>query len=120
MRYRVMNTTRNTLLGTHVRVANTFLSRLKGLTGAASLPMGGGLQIVPCTSVHTFFMKITIDVLFLDAELNVIDVNHALGPWKMSRVYFDARSVLELPVGVAAGSQTVAGDSLSFTEVSTQ
>ncbi len=114
MRYRVMNVTRNTLLATDVRLANTFGSRLKGLMGVRALPMGSGLHIVPCTSVHTFFMKIPIDVLFLSDTFEVLDVNHALAPWKMSRLYFSARSVLELPAGVAAGSHTAAGDRLSF------
>lgn len=117
MRYRVMNLTRNTLLGTDVRVANTFGARFKGLMGVRSLPMGEGLHIVPCTSVHTLFMKIAIDVLFLDEKLQVIDISHGLRPWGMSRMYFSARSVLELPSGVAAGSKTEAGDRLEFDEV---
>lgn len=116
MRYRVMNVTRNTLLGTDVRVASTFSTRLKGLMGVERLPMGEGLHIVPCTSVHTFFMKIPIDVLFLDANLKVVDVSHAMKAWRMSRIYFDARSVLELPMGVAVGSQTESGDQLRFSE----
>jgi uncharacterized membrane protein (UPF0127 family) len=114
MRYRVMNTTRNTLLGTDVRVANTFGARFKGLMGVTSLPMGEGLHLLPCTSVHTFFMKISIDVLFLDEALTVVDLHHALAPWKMSRLYLNACSALELPAGVAAGSKTEPGDRLAF------
>jgi len=117
MRYRVMNVTRNTLLGTDVRVASTFSTRFMGLMGVTRLPMGEGLHIVPCTSVHTFFMKIVIDVLFLDANLKVLDVSHAMKAWRMSRIYFGAGSVLELPMGVAAGSQTEPGDQLQITEV---
>ncbi len=117
MRYRVMNLTRNTLLGTDVRVANTFGTRFKGLIGVTSLPMGQGLHLVPCTSVHTFFMRVAIDVLFLDADLQVIDISHDLQPWGMSRIYFSARSALELPSGVAGASQTSPGDRLELTEV---
>ncbi len=117
MRYRVMNVTRNSLLGDDVRSAATFRARFKGLMGVTGLPMGQGLHLEPCTSVHTFFMKIAIDVLFLDAQRRVIDVSHALQPWRLSRVYFGARSVLELPVGVAVGSQTEPGDQLEFTPV---
>ncbi len=65
MRYRVTNTTRNTLLATDVRLANTFRARFLGLMGVSSMPMGEGLRIEPCTSVHTFFMKISIDLVFL-------------------------------------------------------
>ncbi len=119
MRYRVMNLTRNTLVGTDVRVANTFATRFWGLMGVEKLPMGEGVHFVPCNSVHTFFMKMRIDVLFLDTKLQVIDVSHAMTPWKMSRIYFEAHSVLELPAGVASGSHTEPGDQLEFSEVAT-
>lgn len=114
MRYRVTNLTRNTLLADRAARADTFVSRFKGLMGRAELPMGDGLQIEPCNSIHTFFMKIPIDALFLDRELAVVDICHAMPAWRMSRVYFGARSVLELPAGTAAASGTVAGDRLAF------
>jgi uncharacterized membrane protein (UPF0127 family) len=56
-------------------------------------------------------------VLFLDAAQQVIDVGHAMTPWRVSRVYFGAKSVLELPAGTAAASKTEAGDRLVFEEV---
>jgi uncharacterized membrane protein (UPF0127 family) len=114
MRYRVTNLTRNTLLGDQVAKAETFLTRFKGLMGVPSLPMGQGLLIEPCTSIHSFFMKIPIDALFLDRDLKVVDIVHAMPAWRMSKVYFGARSVLELPSGTARASQTVAGDVLQF------
>lgn len=116
MRYRVTNQTRNTLLGDQVARADTFLSRFKGLMGVGALPMGEGLHIEPCTSVHTFFMKISIDVLFLDQQTRVLDICHALPPWRMSRLYLSARSVLELPAGTARASRTEPGDVLGFVD----
>ncbi|MEW5738626.1 MAG: DUF192 domain-containing protein [Myxococcota bacterium] len=115
MRYRVTNLTRNTLLADRAARADSFLSRFKGLMGVAALPLGEGLQIEPCTSIHTFFMRIPIDALFLDKDLTVVDICHALPPWRVSRVYFGARSVLELPAGTAAASQTQPGDRLAMT-----
>lgn len=117
MRYRVTNTTRNTLLGDRVALADGFLTRLKGLMGVTHLPLGEGLHIVPCTSIHTFFMRIPIDVLFLDRELNVVDVRSAMPAWRMSRYYPSARSVLELPAGTAEAAQTRPGDRLAFDPV---
>lgn len=113
-RYRVSNQTRNTLLADAAGRADTFVSRFKGLMGVAELPMGQGLHIEPCTSIHTFFMKIPIDAVFLDASHQVVEVCHAMPPWRVSRVFFGARSVLELPAGTAAAAQTVAGDRLVF------
>lgn len=113
-RYRVSNQTRNTLLADAAGRADTFVSRFKGLMGVAELPMGQGLHIEPCTSIHTFFMKIPIDAVFLDASHQVVEVCHAMPPWRVSRVFFGARSVLELPAGTAAAAQTVVGDRLVF------
>ena len=90
-----------------------------GLMGVTELPMGRGLHLVPCTSIHTFFMKIAIDALFLDEKLDVVDVYHALKPWRMSRFYPSARSVLELPAGTALSSGTQTGDRLVFTSLDT-
>ena len=114
MRYRVMNLTRNTPLADQAARADSFMERFKGLMGVQDLPVGHGLHIEPCNSIHSFFMKIPIDAVFLDAALKVVEIRHAMPPWRMSKVYFGAKSVLELPAGTAKASQTIAGDQLSF------
>jgi uncharacterized membrane protein (UPF0127 family) len=115
MHFRWTNLTRNTLLADQAAQADTFARRFKGLMGVASLPAGQGLHIEPCNSVHTFFMKLPIDVIFLDQSLQVVDIAHAMPAWKVSRLYFKARSVLELPAGTAKASGTEAGDRLAMT-----
>jgi uncharacterized membrane protein (UPF0127 family) len=114
MRYRVTNLTRNTLLADRACKADTFYRRFKGLMGVTNFPLGEGLLIEPCTSIHTFFMRVPIDVLFLGPQLEVIDVGHSMRPWRLSRVYFAASSVLELPAGTARASQTAPSDRLHF------
>jgi uncharacterized protein len=113
-RYRVLNTTRNTLLGDRIERADSFGARFKGLMGRRELPFGSGLHIEPCTSIHTFFMKIDIDVLFLSPQLEVLDIVSAMKPGRMSKYYPRARSVLELPAGCAGFSQCQVGDALRF------
>jgi uncharacterized membrane protein (UPF0127 family) len=83
--FQVKNSTRNTLLADQAETADSFMARFKGLMGVAELPMGRGLLITPCTSIHTFFMKIAIDALFLDHDGAVVEIYHALKPWRMSR-----------------------------------
>jgi uncharacterized membrane protein (UPF0127 family) len=117
MRYRVRNLTRNTPLADQAARADSFGQRFKGLMGVAELPLGHGLHIEPCNSIHTFFMKIPIDAVFLDAAQQVVEICHALPPWRMSKFYFGAKSVLELPAGTAAASQTQPGDQLIFEPV---
>ncbi|MBX7100712.1 MAG: DUF192 domain-containing protein [Myxococcaceae bacterium] len=111
---RVTNETRGKLLGDQVREARTFLTRLKGLLGTRAMPVGQGLHIVPCNSIHTFFMSLSIDAVFLDRSHRVVKVCPAMAPWRVSGVYLSAHSVLELPAGVALASGTVVGDQLRF------
>ncbi len=113
MRYRVRNLTRNTVLCDAMEEAKTFSTRFKGLMGRTDFPPGAGLHIDPCTSIHTFFMKIPIDVLFLTRGLVVVDTIDAMPAWRTSRVYFGARSVLELPAGTMRATQTAPGDQLA-------
>ena len=120
MRYRVTNLTRNTLLADRAARADTFGSRLRGLMGVSALALGDGLHIAPCTGIHTFFMRIPIDAIFLDAGLVVVDICQALAPWRMSRVYLGARSVLELPAGTSRASGTAPGDQLAFEVASSE
>ncbi len=114
MAFRVTNRTRQKILGEEVAQARGFKDRFVGLMGRRDLPMGHGLLIIPCNSIHTFFMRIAIDVAFLDRDLRVVRVYQALPPWRATPVYFKARSVLELPAGVLAASGTVEGDELAI------
>lgn len=117
MRYRVKNLTRNTQLASGAQKADSFMRRFKGLMGVTELPLGEGLHIEPCNSIHTFFMKIPIDVLFLDKELKIVDIASAMRPWRTSRVYFGVKSVLELPAGTAEAAKTEPGDRIVFEPV---
>jgi uncharacterized membrane protein (UPF0127 family) len=113
----VKNQTRDKILASHAEKATTFASRFMGLMGRKELPFGEALHIAPCNSIHTFFMKIAIDAVFLDKQLKVVKVCGAMVPWRISSVYFDAHSVLELPAGTTSASGTLEGDQLVFAAV---
>lgn len=114
MPLRIINKTRGTLLADRAEEATRGLQRLKGLLGRRELPVGEGLLITPCNSIHMFFMRFAIDALFLDAEGTVVKLFAALPPWQATWIYPKARSVLELPAGVAAASGTLEGDRLDI------
>ncbi|MDY7228740.1 DUF192 domain-containing protein [Hyalangium rubrum] len=114
MRWKVNNETRGRLLADRAERAASFVSRFKGLMGRRSLVFGEGMHIVPCNSIHTFFMRIPIDVVFLDPEGRIVKQIPAMPAWRMSSVYFKAHSVLELPAGTLEASQTQEGDRLVF------
>ena len=116
-RIAVANRTRGTVLGDDIAVADTTCSRVVGLLGKRGLGQGGGLLIVPSQGVHTVGMMFTIDIVFLDADLRVLSVRSRLRPFRLSRVIWKARSVLELPNGVIRDSRTDVGDELQITEL---
>jgi uncharacterized protein len=96
-------------------VAATPLSRLKGLLGRSELRRGEGLLIRPCSSVHTWFMRFPIDVVFLDRELRVVRVADRLAPWRTAAGR-KARAVLELPAGESDRHGLRPGDRLAVVE----
>jgi uncharacterized membrane protein (UPF0127 family) len=55
--------------------------------------------ITSCNSIHTFFMLMPIDVLFLNNEDKVVKIIRNLRPWRMTGIYFKATKVLEMKVG---------------------
>jgi uncharacterized protein len=95
------------LVGDHVVcepcvVAESFAARLRGLLGRRALPAREGILIRRESSVHTFFMRFAIDVVFLDADERVLRVDANVGPWRL-KACRGARSVLELAAGASAG-----------------
>jgi len=107
----VRNHTRNTVLGDAVELADTSETRRVGLLKHERLEPGSGLWIVPCESVHTFFMKFPIDLVYLDKQRKVRKVRHAVPAWRLSAC-LTAHSILELPAGTAEKSGTLPGDEL--------
>jgi uncharacterized protein len=82
-------------------LAETPLARLRGLLGRSGLASGEGLLLRPAGSIHTAFMRFSIDAVFLDRADRVVKVASALRPWRAAACR-GARSVLELPAGEAA------------------
>lgn len=116
MKFRIHNSTRGTLLGDSIDAAKTSAERRTGLLKHDKLSEGHGLWIVPCESVHMFFMKFAIDVVYLDRRRRVKKVVRELAPWRVS-MCLTAHSVLELPCGTIDRSGTRRGDDLLFENI---
>lgn len=110
----IINVTRNTVLANDCSHARTFLSRFIGLQFKRDLPLGHGLLITPCNSIHMFFMRFAIDAIFIDAKGTVVHISEGIKPWRISRIVGKARSVLELPAGTASSTGTAIGDLLEL------
>lgn len=68
-----------------IRIAATLPARLRGLLfrDPSWLGEGGVLMIVPCGSVHTFFMRYAIDVAFVDKKGKVVASERAVNPGRV-------------------------------------
>jgi uncharacterized membrane protein (UPF0127 family) len=94
-------------------VADTPLTRLKGLLGRKELAAGEGLLLHPTSTIHTFFMRFPIDVVFLDGELRVLGLATNLRPWRAAGRR-GARAVLELAAGECERRGIRPGDRLEM------
>ncbi len=94
--------------------AYSMLRRMKGLLGRRELPPGEGIHLRPAGSVHMFFMRFPIDVVFLDRDLRVVGIRHGLRPWRVAAKR-GAKSALELAAGEAERRGVRVGDRVRLT-----
>lgn len=87
-------------LGPSLRVyeARTWVTRRDGLGGLQSLPDDCGLWIAPCRLIHTFGMRIWLDLVWLDGEDRLLSVARDVAP-RRHRANWAARSVIEVARG---------------------
>jgi uncharacterized protein len=91
------------------------VSRARGLLGRTGLSQGDGLLLKPTFSIHTFFMRFPIDVVFLDRDGAVVDVVSRLKPWRAA-TRLRARAALELAAGEAERIRVRVGERLRLEE----
>jgi uncharacterized membrane protein (UPF0127 family) len=94
------------------------LGRARGLLGRSSLEPGTGMLIDAAPSVHMFFMRFTIDVVFLDRDRTIVGIRHRLRPWRVAGAK-RAVAALELPAGLAAEAGLAVGDALALEPLET-
>ncbi len=111
--HRVVNATRDAVLAESSGKATDPISRGVGLLRRSELPRGEGLIIQPCNSVHSFFMRFPIDVVFVDKEGIVCHLVRTMGPWRASKIVRRARFVVELPAGTVDETSTQVGDQIA-------
>jgi uncharacterized membrane protein (UPF0127 family) len=96
--YTVRNTATGAIVATVAEAAFTRATRNRGLLGRDALPPGHALLIAPCTSIHTWFMRFPIDVIFVRRDGRVVKTRAAVPPWRLV-VALGAYAVVELPAG---------------------
>lgn len=113
-RFAVRNTTRGTTLATNAQLASSYWSRFWGLMLKTRVPEGGGILLTTSSSIHSCFMLMRFDAVFLDDDGRVIKVVHRMRPWWVSFGGKGSKHTLELAAGAVEPTGTVAGDQLVF------
>jgi len=111
---KLINKNNEIILSDKLKIANNPLSRMIGLLGKRKLNKGEGLYIIPCNSIHSFFMKFKFDVIFINKKNKIVYLIEDMPAWRASKICFSANSVIELPSGVIKETKTNIGDILEF------
>lgn len=89
--------------------AEKFWDRFMGLMGKKSVPGKTGLLFKNCSSIHCFFMKIPIDVIYLDKDFTVL-YKETVDPWHIGKFIKNTKHILEL--GKNEGNNIKIGDKI--------
>jgi uncharacterized membrane protein (UPF0127 family) len=107
--HRLVNRRTGAVLAKVVVAAVDSASRRRGLLGLDEMPDGEALIIAPCNAIHTWFMRFTIDVVFVRKTGEVIKRYDGVRPWRMAFAW-RAFAAIELAAGTLRAAETAKGD----------
>jgi uncharacterized protein len=112
--FKITNVTRAQTLASTAKKCDSFLGRFVGLMFSKSLPTGEGIVIDPCKQIHMFWMFYAIDAIFIDKSGTVVGIAKSIKPWRISKMFSKAQSVIEVPSGTTDNTGTDVGDQIKF------
>lgn len=95
-------------------IAETPITRIVGLLGRKGLEPGAAMLLDPCDTIHTWFMRFPIDVVFASRDGEVIRAYDDVGPFRVARGSRRARITIELPSGARRRANIGVGSRLRF------
>lgn len=95
-----------------LEVANTLWKSARGLLGRSSISAEEGLWILGRSSVHTFFMRFAIDLVFLNRDMVVTKTVSRVTPFRIVWRGWSSTSVIELQAGFLERTPIRVGDKL--------
>jgi len=117
----ILNLSKNIVVASKVKAADTFFKRLLGLMFRKkphplliSLSKEGRIS----SSIHMFFVRFGLDVIWMDKGLRVVDLREEIKPFSL-KIYLPkkkANYVLELPCEGIKGGKIEIGDQLQILE----
>ncbi|WP_249870302.1 DUF192 domain-containing protein [Oceanobacillus saliphilus] len=114
LKIKLVNIDTDEAIAERVKGAYTFWSRFKGLMLTESMPENEALHISPCTAIHTFFMKYSIDIIYLNKEKEIVGIEEYLEPGRIGKKFMNVKSVIELPAGTIRNTSTAVGQKVNL------
>lgn len=109
---KLLHKDRQQVIANSVLRAEGFRQRVRGLIGRPALKEGEAFWITACPSIHTFFMKFPIDVLFTDRKFQVLSLFENVSSGKLLFGRLGSRNVFEIKAGQIKTHQLKQGDNL--------
>ena len=111
------------IIAQNILMARSLWERAKGLIGTSDFSAKNTLWILPCTGIHTFFMKFPIDVIFVNKKLQIkvifknILPSRIIYPPLFSRTYsvFEFKTPALKPFPLKTGDQLRVDEATSHT-----
>ncbi len=94
--------------------AQSFLDKLFGLIIKKKLITKEGFLLYNCNSIHTFWMRYSIDVIFLDTDGEVLAIFSGLKPFRVTPFIKNASHALEMISGSVDENFLGTGDIIQF------
>ncbi len=113
----IVNKSKGNKLG-YAKIADSFFSRFKGLMLQKKLEMGLILKLPKergkrSASIHMFFMKFPIDIIFANSKKEVVDLV-TVNPWDTYTPKQSVQYIIELKKGLIKETNTEIGDEIDF------
>ena len=105
----IHNITKQTIISSDTFYAESFWARSRGMI-ARNFTTFDGMVFENCNAIHTFFMSVKIDVIFIDSTYRISSLHESLATWLPLIRDSKANTVMELPLGTIARAKCSVGD----------
>lgn len=99
---------------TDTKTAHTLWDKGLGVIGWKDFGKYEGLLLPNSNAIHTFFVRFSIDVAFLDKDYKIVQIVEGLRPWSFSPIVWHAKHTLELPLGGIKKHKLAVGDTVNL------
>jgi len=108
------------VLADKVELAETFWRRFRGLMFRRNFRKGQALLFKLAKSgrygIHMFFVRFSIDLLYLNQDFVVVDIRRELRPWRIHTPKVNASYIVELPAGTISRTNVKIGHKLALAQ----